>query len=229
MNNNDFANEYKEMLAKKNDNYEGIMNEWGTCFFYEKHIEVREKLHTKAMECINKLLSPELKIFLRNLCDNKLGYPDEVIFYKAFGDNPELGQSVTKKELEEKGIDIKEFDKYIDYWCWEGNIVEKQNIDGVDHYILDSLCDRADITSAEEHERLNASVALKQAILDKTNMNIDEQDEYIQYIDDLLFGVTPQRKREIDLKKAAKEIFELPEFSKMSAETQDFIRKIVRK
>ena len=229
MNNNDFSNEYKEMLTKKIANYEEIMNEWGTCFFYEKHIKVREGLHTKAMECINKLLSPELKIFLRNLCDNKLGYPDEVIFYKAFGDNPELGRSVSKKELEEKGIDINEFDKYIDYWGLEGNIVGKQNIDGVDYYFLDSLCERADITSAEEYERLNASVALKQAILDKTNMSIEEQDEYIQYIDDLLLGVTPHRRKELVLQRAAKEIINLPDFSKLSSEAQEFFRNKAQK
>ena len=80
-----------------------ILEEWGTTVFYEKHIVEREKLHYLAMECINKILPLELKIFVKNLCANTLGYPDEPIFYKAFGDNPKVGDRISKTELEQKG------------------------------------------------------------------------------------------------------------------------------
>lgn len=228
MDNDEIIKNYKDALQKKNLKYMGIMEEWGTDFFYEKHIVERENMHTIAMECINKLLPPELKIFLRNLCDNKLGYPDEIIFYKAFGDNPEIGKSVSKLELEQNGIDTTEFDKMIEIWGLEGTFVEKQTIDGEDFYYLDSLCERADITSEEELERLNASVELKYSIRQKTNMSMDEQDKYIQYVNDLLLGITPQKKAEIKLHKFAKELVENPVFSNLSKDAQDFFKKSLK-
>ncbi len=192
MDKDDIVKKYKDELDKKLNKYDELLDEWGDCFFYEKHIEVREKLHESAMECINKILSPELKVFLRNLCSNKLGYPDEVIFYKAFGDEPEVGQSVTKFELEQKGIDINEFEKMIDYWAWEGNRVNKQTSDGTDYYYLESLCQQTNITSEEEMERLNASVKLKKAIVDKFFPDDDESEKYIYLVDTLLFGVSSE-------------------------------------
>ena len=193
MDKDDIVKKYKDELNAKPHKYDEIEGEWGTCFFYEKHIEVREKLHECAMECINKILPPELKIFLRNLCSNKLGYPDEVIFYKAFGDEPEVGQSVTKLALEQKGIDVNEFEKMIDYWAWEGNRVNKQTSDGTDYYYLESLGQQANITSEEEMERLNASVKLKKAILDKISPDDDDESEkYIYLVDTLLFGVSSE-------------------------------------
>ena len=220
MNKDEILKEYKEELDAKADNYEGILYEWGNDFFYEKHIEVRGNLHATAMECINKILPPELKIFLKNLCSNKLGYPDELIFYKAFGDNPEIGQSVTKAELEQKGIDVTEFEKMRKWWGWEGNCVDKQTVDGIDVYYLDSLCERADVTTEEEKERLNASVELKYAIFNKTKMSPEEQDKYIGFVDDLLLGVTPeqaaQRKSIRALKDKAKLLLDLVEKGKLS-------------
>ena len=93
---------YIDALKSKYDNYMRIMDEWGTVFFYEKHIVEREKLHLDAISCINEMLPPELKIFIRNLCANQLGYPDEVIFYKLFGNTPEIGKCVTKEDFEKK-------------------------------------------------------------------------------------------------------------------------------
>lgn len=223
MNIDQIAKKYKEELKRKTDFYEVIMNEWGVDFFYEKHIEVREDLHAKAMECINKILPPELKIFLKNLCSNKLGYPDEPIFYKAFGDNPEVGQSVSKEELEQKGIDIKEFEEMLNYWAFEENYVSKQSDNGADYYYLESLCERADVTSEEEKERLNASVELKLAIIWQSKLSDDEKEEYIHYVDDLLLGVSPQRLADIKLKKNAKEITALIENGKLQGLSKDAI------
>ncbi len=221
MNTEEIIKKYTDELEKKSSNYMGIMDEWGTSFFYEKHILEREKLNSTAMECINKLLPPELKIFLRKLCDNKLGWPDEVIFYKAFGDNPEVGKSVSKSELEQKGIDTVEFDKMIEIWNLEGTFVEKQTIESEIYYYLDELGEQADITSEEELERLNASVELKHAIFQKTNMPMDEQEKYIQYVNDLLLGITP---REMKLRKLSKEVVKNPAFSNLSKETQEFLK-----
>lgn len=221
MSKDEIIKNYIDKLEKKSSTYTEILDDWGTSFFYEKHIVEREKIHTAAMECINKLLPSELKIFLRKLCDNKLGYPDEVIFYKAFGDNPEIGQFISKKELEQKGIDIKQFEELIDIWRLEGTVVEKE---GEELYYLDSLCERANMTSSEELERLNASVELKYAIFQKTNMSLEEQEKYEQYVDDLLLGITPKRMIEINLQKFAKELIGNPIFSSLSDEAQEFFK-----
>ena len=224
MDKDEILKQYKDELNKKTERYDKIMNEWGEFFFYEKHLEAREKLHSNAMKCINKLLPPELKIFLRNLCANTLGYPDEIIFYKAFGNHPEIGRSVSEKELEKEEIDIAEFDKYLDYWCLEGNIVEKQNRDGINYYYLDSLCERADITSVEELERVKASIALKEAIFQKTNMSGAEQVKYVRYVDDLLLGITPQRKEDLEIQTRAREALENPIFPTIPKELQEAIK-----
>ena len=188
MNKDENMKNYKDELQKKTSNYMSIIEEWGTTVFYEKHIVEREKLHYLAMECINKILPLELKIFVKNLCANTLGYPDEPIFYKAFGDNPKAGDRISKTELEQKGIDIKEFDEMIEIWGLEGTFVEKQYVDSEEFYYLEDLCEQKDFTSTEELRRLNASVELKNAIFQRTDMSIDEQDKYIQYIDTLLFS-----------------------------------------
>lgn len=220
---------YNEKLKEKIEAYDRIYwNEWGGDFFYEKHLEVRENLQKTAMECINSVLSPELKIFLKNLCSNKLGYPDEVIFYKAFGENPEIGKSVSREELEQKGIDIKNFENMLDYWFWEGNVVTKYNSEGTDYYCLDSLCERANITSEEEKERLNSSVELKLAIINMQEDD-DKKDRYIELVDDLLLGITPQRLKNIKRKKAAKKLLEFAEKHQLTfpKECSDFLKSIL--
>ncbi len=231
MNTDEIFKKYKDELDAKPEIYDKIDNEWGGYFFYEKHIEEREKLHATAMECINKLLSPELKVFLRNLCSNKLGYPDEVIFYKAFGDNPEVGKSVSKSELEQKGIDVTEFEKMLDYWNWEGNCVEKQNSNGEDYYYLDSLCERADVTSEEEKERLNSSVELKLAIIEKAEQVNEDPEKYLMLIDDILLGITPQRLKEKKLISFTKEVLDkLNENSiSLSKEALDWFESVAKK
>lgn len=219
---------YNEKLKEKIEAYDGIWNEWGGDFFYEKHLEVRENLQKTAMECINSVLSPELKIFLKNLCSNKLGYPDELIFYKAFGENPEIGKSVSREELEQKGIDIKNFENMFDYWFLEGNGVTKYNSEGTDYYYLDSLCERANITSEEEKERLNSSVELKLAIINMQEDD-DKKDRYIELVDDLLLGITPQRLKNIKRKKGAKELLEFAEKHQLTLpkECSDFLKSIL--
>ena len=186
MNNEEILKEYRKELNGKYDDYMGIFDEWGTDFFDEKHIFVREKLHLMAMDCINKILPPELKIFVRNLCSNHLGYPDEVIFYKLFGNNPEIGKKVTKEDFEKNGVDSKKIEELIEMWGLEGNLVGKETVDGKEYFILEDLCERQNFTSEEELERLEASVKLKEAIFQKTNMNYDERMEYVNYINTLL-------------------------------------------
>ncbi|MCR5763440.1 MAG: hypothetical protein K6G00_08685 [Treponema sp.] len=186
MNNEEILKEYRKELNGKYDDYMGIFNEWGTDFFDEKHLFVREKLHLMAMDCINKILLPELKIFVRNLCSNHLGYPDEVIFYKLFGNNPEIGKKITKEDFERNGIDSEKIEELIEMWGLEGNFVGKETVDGKEYFILEDLCERQNLTSSEELERLEASIKLKEAIFQKTNMNYDERVEYVNYINTLL-------------------------------------------
>ena len=188
MNNEEITKEYTAELNKKYDNYMSIFDEWGSNFFYEKHIIEREKLHIKAIDCINKILPPELKIFIRNLCANRVGYPDEIVFYKAFGNSPEAWTKVSKEELQKKGIDITEFEGLIETWGLEGTSVKKETVDNKEYYVLEYLCERQDFTSLEELNKLNASIKLKEAICLKTNMTDDEKQECIEHIDTLLFS-----------------------------------------
>ena len=89
--------------------------------------------------------------------------------------------------MKKNGIDSESLEKLLEVWGLEGNIVEKEIKDGKDFYILESLCTRHDFTSLKEYERLNASIKLKELIY-KNNMNSEEADEYVNYVDTLLFA-----------------------------------------
>lgn len=229
MTKDEIMKEYTEELKRKSEIYDNIQESWGSYFFYEEHIKARDNLHKKAMECLNKVLTPELKIIFKNFCTNKLGYPDEVIFYKVFGDEPEIGKSISKTELEEKGIDINEFEKMVDYWCWEGNIVEKETVGENDYYYLNALCERPNITTELEEERLKASVALKSEILNNNRISEADQDKFIQYIDILLHGLTPEQIKEKKLKKLFQEIYNNPDiFNSLEKEHQEIIKNVLK-
>jgi len=103
--------------------------------------DAKEKAHKIAIECLNKILTPELKVFIRNLCLNKLGYPDEPLFYRIFGDYPKIGDRVSEEELAEKGISIHDYDEHVDHWILEGNYTKEEEIDGKKYIILEDLRD----------------------------------------------------------------------------------------
>ena len=66
--------------------------------------QAKENAHKVAIDCLNKILTPELKIFIKNLCLDRLDYPDEPIFYKVFGDYPSEGDFVSYEDIEKLEI-----------------------------------------------------------------------------------------------------------------------------
>ena len=103
----------------------------------------KDNVHKAAMECLDKILTPELKVFVKNLCFNRLSYPDEPIFYRMFGDYPEVGDKVSKSELVEKGVDLQEIDRLYDTWFSEGTWIEKEEIEGEIFYVIHDLQESA--------------------------------------------------------------------------------------
>lgn len=61
--------------------------------------QAKEEAHKIAIECLNKILTPELKIFIKNLSLDRLQYPDEPIFYKVFGNYPEVEDKISFNDI----------------------------------------------------------------------------------------------------------------------------------
>ena len=139
---------YRNELKNKYESFkvpEG--HEWGDEECHEsrtKYIDSeRKRIHEQAMKGIDEILSPELKVFIRNFCYNKLWYPDEPIFYEAFGDFPKKGYKVSKERLIQNGVDLKEFERLMsEVWVWEGNIVREEEIAGKTYYKITALNER---------------------------------------------------------------------------------------
>lgn len=141
--------------------------------------EAKDNIHKAAIECLNKILTPELKVFVRNLCYNTLGYPEEPIFYKAFGDYPEEGDKVSLEELKEKGVDISKLEGYKDeIWFYEGNWIEKEEIDGKEYYVIKGLCPNAE----DMEEKRNAN---KLIYLLKKNLNQIKDKKTVKQIQEI--------------------------------------------
>ena len=71
--------------------------------------QAKDNAHKVAIECLNKILTPELKIFIKNLCLDRLDYPDEPVFYKVFGDYPKEGDFISFADIEKLQIDSSYF------------------------------------------------------------------------------------------------------------------------
>lgn len=110
----------------------------------------REEAHKLAIEVLDKILTPELKVFIRNLCLNRLGYPDDPYFYKVFGDYPQVGDKVSKRSLIEKGLYVDNLDE-LDLWVHEGNFISKEEIDGETYFVIDRLEETED-DNTEAHK-----------------------------------------------------------------------------
>lgn len=103
---------FSELLEHKQERWP-ILNDDNEDEFYNAIDDEKRKIHKVAIECLNKILTPELKVFVKNLTFNTLGYPDEPIFYQAFGEYPEEEDKVSIEELNQKGINIEKLENYI--------------------------------------------------------------------------------------------------------------------
>lgn len=131
----------------------------------------KENVHKAAIECLDKILSPELKVFIKNLCFNKLGYPDEPIFYKIFGEYPKVGDKVSEDDLIKRGIDEKMIYEYEDIWGLEGTSIGKEVIDGKTYFVIDQLWEVEDADSEEVREWLRNSSELKKFISKESKLD----------------------------------------------------------
>ena len=148
--------------------------------------EAREKAHKVAIECLDKVLTPELKVFIRNLCLNKLGYPDEPLFYKIFGDYPKNGDRVSEEDLAEKGISLHDYNEHVDHWSLEGNYTKEEEIDGKKYIVLEELCEYS-----PEAEPSDALEGLRQK---------QKAQEFIKHIDNSDFDGAAKKQIIEDIK-----------------------------
>lgn len=171
MSNEEIMNQYTEALMCKFKNRPQRTDFDSVNDFFIYLCEQKENAYSIAMDCLDKILSPELKVFVRNLCYNKLGYPDEPIFYKIFGKYPKVGDKVSVDDLVERGFDIKEIEEWVLKWSQETNYVEKETLDGKNFFVIKSLFEMEDenvdekfknVRAMEEIEKLMTSVGDKE-------------------------------------------------------------------
>lgn len=147
----------------------------------------KERIHSAAMDCLSKILSPALKVFVRNLCYNKLGYPDEPIFYDMFGNYPEVGDKVSIEEIREKGLDIKTIDSLKDeIWFLEGNWIEKESIDGKEYYVIKDLYEILEEESEEKLKKLRTASKIRKFLIDNKELDDSKKLSLTEMLDSLL-------------------------------------------
>ena len=151
--------------------------------------KTKEDAHKIAMECLNKILTPELKVFVKNLCLDRLQYPDDPIFYKVFGDQPQVGDKISEDELKKLGITWSEFSSYAyDIWMQENScFIWEKEIDGRKYWVIEDLYETDSEETKERREWLKNSSRLKRELAKFSNDN--EVD--VSKIFDLLNKATP--------------------------------------
>ena len=91
----------EEESAGDNEKVNAIFHEIMHSYFGR----AKEQCHNIAMECLNKILTSELKVFIKNLCLDRLHYPDDPAFYKMFGEYPKVGDKIKTEEAYALGFD----------------------------------------------------------------------------------------------------------------------------
>ncbi len=164
MNVEGIMSKYTEELKRKFENRLDEKDFETASDFFKYLCDQKEKAYGIAMDCLDKILSPELKVFIRNLCYNKLGYPDEPLFYKMFGKYPEVGDKVSLDELTERGIDKGEAEKWVANWRLEENWIEKELIDGKEFFVIKALFEMEDENIEEKWEDIRAMESLSKKV-----------------------------------------------------------------
>ena len=143
----------------------------------------KKNAHKVAIECLNKILTPELKVFIKNLCFNKLGYPDEPVFYKVFGEYPKVGDKVNAASINEK--DLQSFTNYIDDpWFMEGTYISSEVNGDKTFFVLEDLPETDEELPEEMRERLRNISDLKKFINEKANSS--EKKKMLSIFDQLI-------------------------------------------
>ena len=191
MNAEEIMQEYTNTLKKKYQNYENFdLSDENEKEWFRHLDEEKEKIHSVAITSLSKILTPELKVFVRNLCYNKLGYPDEPVFYEVFGDYPEVGDRVEVAELEKKGINQKAFCDLLETWEIEGNWIDTETFEGKEYYVIKSLYEMYDEPSEEKLKRLRGIEKIKKRLLD--NKNTLRDGEKFEEINKMLDSMIPK-------------------------------------
>ena len=191
MNAEEIMQEYTNTLKKKYQNYENFdLSDENEKEWFRHLDEEKEKIHSVAIAFLSKILTPELKVFVRNLCYNKLGYPDEPVFYEVFGDYPEVGDRVEVAELEKKGINQKAFCDLLETWEIEGNWIDTETFEGKEYYVIKSLYEMDDEPSEEKLKRLRGIEKIKKRLLD--NKNTLRDGEKFEEINKMLDSMIPK-------------------------------------
>ena len=136
----------------------------------------RKEAHKIAIEVLDKILTPELKVFVRNLCLDRLGYPDDPEFYRIIGDYPQVGDKISVESLAEKGI--TNWAPYDDeLLIHEGNFINLEKIDGKDYYVIESMNEEREGDADEKIESLRNSHMASEVkrLLAKENKTLEQK------------------------------------------------------
>jgi hypothetical protein len=164
---------YTEALKKEKENADKLACETeDEDKMYDYYKQAKEKVHNIAMECLNKILTPELKVFVKNLCLDRLQYPDDPLFYEMFGDYPEVGDKISDDEIKKKNIDIWTIR---DEWDHEGScFIIDEEIDGKTYWVIKDLNESSDTESRDRRRRLRAMSGYKRFVIAKNNKSETE-------------------------------------------------------
>ena len=179
--------DYEKIMQRYTDAVNGLFNQMEKSIenldpenpndgekFYQARRSAKERNHLIALEVLNEILTPELKVFIRNLCNNTLDYPDEPIFYKMFGNNPKECDKVLIDDLIEQGVDIEKIEFLRGFvWGIFGADITTQKIDDKEYYVIDSIHSHED-NLIEKFDASNISLEIK-SILNEKGL-LDETD-----------------------------------------------------
>ncbi len=138
--------------------------------------QTKENAHKVAIECLNKILTPELKIFIKNLCLDRLDYPDEPIFYKVFGEYPNEGDFISYEEIEKLQIDSSYFINEIAcVWNEEFCLVLDEIKDGKEGCSIQIIPSQDEEATKQRREWIKQTYRLKRSLA--TNPSISDKDK----------------------------------------------------
>lgn len=115
-------------------------------------------------------------MFVRNLCLDRLGYPDDPEFYRIVGDCPQVGDKISVESLAEKGI--TNWAPYDDELLIHENVfINMEKIDGKDYYVIESMNEASEGDAEEKIKSLRGSQMVLEVKkwLAKENKSLDQK------------------------------------------------------
>ena len=153
--------------------------------------QAKENAHKVAIECLNKILTPELKIFIKNLCLDRLDYPDEPIFYKVFGEYPNEGDYISYEEIEKLQIDSSYFINEIAcVWLEEDScFVEDKIKDEKKGCYISFIPEQDEETTNQRREWIKQSYRLKRNLANNPSISDKDKIEIFNLLDKVNNGL----------------------------------------